>query len=83
MATHSSILAGKSHGQRMLVGYSPWGHKELNMTELLHFLSFFLSLVIVVVENQDLDWKYRHSDNECESESVSCSVMSYCNDAMN
>ena len=42
MATHSSILAGKSHGQRMLVGYSPWGRKELNMTELLHFLSFFL-----------------------------------------
>ena len=28
MATHSSILAWKSHGQRNLVGYSPWGHKE-------------------------------------------------------
>ena len=28
MATHSSILAGKSHGQRSLVGYQPWGHKE-------------------------------------------------------
>ena len=27
-ATHSSIFAGKSHGQRSLVGYSPWGHKE-------------------------------------------------------
>ena len=26
MATHSSILAwGKFHGQRSLVGYSPWG----------------------------------------------------------
>ena len=24
MATHSSILAGKSHGQRSLAGYSPW-----------------------------------------------------------
>ena len=24
MATHSSILAGKSHGQRRLAGYSPW-----------------------------------------------------------
>ena len=23
MATHSSTLAGKSHGQRSLVGYSP------------------------------------------------------------
>ena len=23
----------KSHGQRSLVGYSPWGHKELDRTE--------------------------------------------------
>ena len=30
MATHSSILAGKSHGQRSLVGYSPWGHKRVS-----------------------------------------------------
>ena len=37
MATHSSTLPGKSHGQRSMVGYSPWGHKELNMTERLHF----------------------------------------------
>ena len=28
MATHSSILVGESHGQRSLVGYSPWGHKR-------------------------------------------------------
>ena len=28
MATHSSILAGKFHGQRSLVGYSSQGHKE-------------------------------------------------------
>ena len=28
MATHSSILAGRSHGQRSLVGYSPWGCKR-------------------------------------------------------
>ena len=33
MATHSSILAGKSYGQRSLVGYSMWGHKELDTTE--------------------------------------------------
>ena len=24
---------GKSHGQRSLVGYSPWGHKELDRTQ--------------------------------------------------
>ena len=28
-------MPGKSHGQRSLAGYSPWGHKELDMTELL------------------------------------------------
>ena len=31
-ATHASILAWRIHGQRSLVGYSPWGCKELNMT---------------------------------------------------
>ena len=24
------FLLGESHGQRSLVGYSPWGHQELN-----------------------------------------------------
>ena len=28
-------LPGKSHRQRTLAGYSPWGHKESNMTEQL------------------------------------------------
>ena len=28
------FLPGESHGQRSLVGYSPWGHKESEMTEL-------------------------------------------------
>ena len=23
---------GESHGQRSLAGYSPWGHKDLDMT---------------------------------------------------
>ena len=26
------FLPEKSHGERSLVGYSPWGHKELNTT---------------------------------------------------
>ena len=37
MATHSSTFPGKSHGQRSLVGYSPWGCKESDTTEQLHF----------------------------------------------
>ena len=31
--THSSILPGKSHGQRSLTGYSPWGRKQSETTE--------------------------------------------------
>ena len=36
MATYSSILAWKSHGQRSLVGYSRWGCKELDTIEHAH-----------------------------------------------
>ena len=32
MATHSSILVWKIHGQRSLVGYGPWRQKELDAT---------------------------------------------------
>ena len=31
------LLPGESHGWRSLVGYSPWGGKELDMAERLHF----------------------------------------------
>ena len=31
------FLPGEFHGQRSLVGYSPGGHKESDMTERLHF----------------------------------------------
>ena len=33
------FLPGESHGGRSLVGYSPWGCKESDTTELLHFTS--------------------------------------------
>ena len=38
IATHSSTLPGKSHGQRSLVGYILWGCKELDTTEWLRLL---------------------------------------------
>ena len=38
------LLPGKSHGRRSLVGYSPWGHEESDMTERLHF-HFSLSCI--------------------------------------
>ena len=31
------LLPGNSHGQSSLAGYSPWGHKESDTTERLHF----------------------------------------------
>ena len=31
------LLPGKFHGLMSLVGYSPWGHKESDTTERLHF----------------------------------------------
>ena len=36
MAPTPIFLPGKSHGQRSLTGYSPWGHKESDMTEHAH-----------------------------------------------
>ena len=27
------FLPGEFHGQKSLAGYSPWGHKQLDMTE--------------------------------------------------
>ena len=47
MATHPSTLAGESHGQRSLVGYSPWSRKEWDMTELayIHKLSPFCKVL--------------------------------------
>ena len=35
VTTHSSILPGKPQGQRSLMGYSPRGHKESDVTEQL------------------------------------------------
>ena len=35
---YTVLYMGKSHGQRNLVGYSPWGRKEPDTTERLQFL---------------------------------------------
>ena len=43
VATQSSILAWRIHGQRSLVGYSPWSPKELDTTELLT-VTFLMTL---------------------------------------
>ena len=46
-------LPGKSHGLRILVGYSPWGRKESDTTEQLHFLS--LSNAKNIIRNAGLE----------------------------
>ena len=33
--TPTPVYLGESHGQKSLVGYSPWGCKELDMSERL------------------------------------------------
>ena len=49
------FLPEKSHGWRSLVGYSPWGRKELDRTERLHFQSVDVQLhcfhLLAIVNN--------------------------------
>ena len=52
MTTHSSILAWRIHGL-----YSPWGHKELNMTELLSLI-FFAKEIYFQYKLKQIAWKY-------------------------
>ena len=44
LRTTPVLLPGKSHGWRSLVGCSPWGRKESDTTERLHF-DFSLSCI--------------------------------------
>ena len=37
LATHSVFLPGEFHGQRSLIGYSPWGFKEMDTTNTFTF----------------------------------------------
>ena len=41
MAAHTVFLPGQ-HGQRSLMGYSPWGHKESDMTEHMNIINMSL-----------------------------------------
>ena len=40
------FLPGEFHGQRSLVGYSPWGHKESDMIEGVTVMCYWLSFSI-------------------------------------
>ena len=61
MTTHSSILAWRIPWAEKPVGYSPWGHKELDMTERLKvFLGAQLVKNLPAVQEtwvQSLGWE--------------------------
>ena len=67
MATHSSVVAGESHGQRSLAGCSPWGHRvghdwatntlmieRLENTKLKVAARFFLCVEYIQNGNADV-----------------------------
>ena len=45
------FLPGEFHGQRSLEGYSPWDHKESDMTEHLNFCFLFTSFYAYKLTN--------------------------------
>ena len=51
------LLPGKFHGQRRLVDYSPWGHKESDMTEqlsLTHSLRYADDTTLMAESKEEL-----------------------------
>ena len=44
------FLPGESHGRRSLVDYSPWGRKESDTTERLHFHFSLLEHLIIEIK---------------------------------
>ena len=63
MATHSSTPTWKIPWRRSLVGYSPWGHRESDMTEKLHFapyckLFYLPQNVMPVPHHQELIYSF-------------------------
>ena len=41
------FLLGEFHGEKSLAGYSPWGHKELDMTEQLTHTQEVINYVVL------------------------------------
>ena len=48
------FLPGESHGRRSLVGYSPWGGKESDMTERLHLTSAWEKIIANETNDKEL-----------------------------
>ena len=52
-------LPGKSYGQRSLVGYSSWSHKESNRTEQWSMYTCITITFIGVCATQHVFWVYK------------------------
>ena len=60
MTTTLVFLPGGFHGQRSLAGYSPWGHKESDMTEWpTHTHTSTLLTFMIIVTAHPLEANYR------------------------
>ena len=56
MAAPPVFLPGKSHGWRSLVVYSPWGCKEPDTTEWLHFhFQLVKNTIDLLIDDESLD----------------------------
>ena len=56
------FLPGKSHGQRSLLGYSPWGHKRIrhDLTKQQQISIYMLSVCIHICNWSKLAWMYAY-----------------------
>ena len=82
------FLPGESPGQRNLVGYSPWGHKESDTTERPTAQHreclgcvIFSAKIGTVQENCD-NWLSYDSAQSCTSLTIICLFPSYTNNTM-
>ena len=82
MATHSRIVPGKSHGQRSLMGYCPWGHKGVrhDLATKQHAIEW-LSKQGKILFPSYLSLHFPHSPVQSEKCSV-CPVLPYTLDRM-
>ena len=67
----SVILSGKSQGQRILVGYGPWGHKESDLTEVTHYAGKLQYISIVLgISNNSRYFIYISTLDKCDIPSL-------------
>ena len=58
-------MPGESHGQRTLASYSPWGHKELDITDHTHSCHNYWELLTI----------YTISDKHTDSDEVGLNIL--------